>query len=95
MSLVALIGYSRVALVKHTIPETVVGGAIGIACVTLFGLFSTRTSMPQHVVPLALGLLAGGALLATYHSGVEPIIRSLAFSHNLSTGICSAVPLPR
>src|SRR6476620_11011002 len=35
-SLVALIGYSRVAFVKHTIPEVVGGCAVGLCCVALF-----------------------------------------------------------
>jgi membrane-associated phospholipid phosphatase len=97
-ALVAVIGYSRVGLIKHTIPEVVVGGLIGIGCVGLFWQLWTQTALTlalPRTVPLVLGLACGGVVLFTLATGAEPIIRSLAFSHNLSTGICSALPLPR
>jgi membrane-associated phospholipid phosphatase len=97
-SLVALIGYSRVALVKHTIPEVVVGCAIGLGCVALFWHLWTRSRLPlapPKTMALVLGVLCGGVVLLGLRSGAEPVIRSIAFSHNLSTGICSVVPLPR
>jgi membrane-associated phospholipid phosphatase len=96
--LIAVIGYSRVALIKHTIPEVVVGWLIGIGCVGLFWQLWTRagpTFAPPRTVPLALGLACGLILLFALQSGAEPLIRSVAFSHGLSTGFCSAVPLPR
>lgn len=93
-ALIAVIGYSRVALIKHTIPEVVVGWLVGIGCVGLFWLGWIR-GPSFRTLPLVLGVVCGGLVLFALQTGAEPLIRSLAFSHNLSTGICSAVPLPR
>jgi hypothetical protein len=97
LSAMGLLGYSRIALDKHTLPEVLIGCAIGLGCVALFASLRFRATLPSHRVAtaLALGLAAGGTLLVLWQSSAEPIIRAMAFSHNLSTGVCGVVPLAR
>jgi hypothetical protein len=95
-ALLSILGYSRVALSKHTVPEVFVGCAIGLGCLALFYALRTRARLPgEDLAPIFLGLVVGGAILAAWYLNMEPVIRAMAFDHDLSTGICSVVPLPR
>jgi membrane-associated phospholipid phosphatase len=93
---IALLAYSRIALRHHSLAEVLIGSMIGIGCVALFWSLRARPRFPtERLTPLVFGLALGGMMLALWQSNVEPTIRAVAYSYDLSIGLCGIIPLPR
>jgi membrane-associated phospholipid phosphatase len=79
LGMAALIGITRVALDLHTIPEVLLGGALGLAGALAFAVLAGPP--PPLRLRLLFAAVAGVALLLHgQHLNAEPRIRAAAFS---------------
>lgn len=81
----ALIGITRVALDMHTIPEVLLGGALGLAGALAFAtLAGPPPRLRLRLLFAAVAIVA--LLLHGQHLNAEPRIRAVAFSLPFCTG---------
>jgi len=93
LTLLGLIGLSRVRTGAHSPEEVVLGLAIGALCVALFGaLHRERVVPPVSPVPLALGFLVALALLGGRHFSLEPVIGDVARHISAVLDVCPDTP---
>ena len=78
-----VVGYSRLALDMHSVPEVIIGGAVGIAATILFAGRMPRLSPASATVLAALAAL----LLVIDHGNraqIEPVLRHVEAHLRLS-----------
>lgn len=84
-----VIGASRVALGAHTVPEVVLGGAIGIAAAMAFARWSGRPPSTVRGSRVVLVAAAAALFLHGSHLRAEAVFRNKALLHTWPLSICS------